>query len=372
MESGGRSKQAPHNHPSAERRLQQSAHALCRSDAHLTTILQPKGGCDAAGEGDPNEVESHNHPSAERRLRHHCRLPIKPRLLSQPSFSRKAVATGWVIRHGRKSILTTILQPKGGCDAMRMARICPSFSSQPSFSRKAVATPALCHRPARRRTHNHPSAERRLRPLLDEFVDGVHLLTTILQPKGGCDSTRVRARPSRASHNHPSAERRLRRDVLQEIRAELGLTTILQPKGGCDDRLRDLGRDGQPHNHPSAERRLRPRAFITASSPRSLTTILQPKGGCDSASVEVVQKLLSHNHPSAERRLRPATALDHTAQTPSQPSFSRKAVATLCCSILARTSFSQPSLSRKAVATCGPGRSTRRHPPSQPSFSRKT
>ena len=175
----------------------------------LTTILQPKGGCDVSISAGAAAATTHNHPSAERRLRLKIMSMILFLSVSQPSFSRKAVAT---------------------CE--ECCHFASSFS-QPSFSRKAVATCEKCRQRCRA------------------------LLTTILQPKGGCDILRLARFGMVMAHNHPSAERRLRRRALGEggvralsqpsfsrkavatrARSSCGrrtcLTTILQPKGGCD------------------------------------------------------------------------------------------------------------------------------------------
>ena len=176
-------------------------------------------------------------------------------------------------------ILTTILQPKGGCDFAVLKEAVHSF------------------------------------------------LTTILQPKGGCDLV------SKTTQEDGST-----------------LTTILQPKGGCDSRAGRKPKGVVPHNHPSAERRLRPsplsswtshasqpsfsrKAVATCEKCRQrcralLTTILQPKGGCDILRLARFGMVMAHNHPSAERRLRRRALGEGGVRALSQPSFSRKAVAT--------------------------------------------
>ena len=248
------------------------------------------------------KASTHNHPSAERRLRLSPHWFSQSSCFSQPSFSRKAVATAVRLRLGVPIRLTTILQPKGGCDA---------GTAPPGESMW---------------THNHPSAERRLRRVVNNVSTGGHL-TTILQPKGGCDSTLVGQGPSDEPHNHPSAERRLR-----------------QKKTG--------GRETKPtHNHPSAERRLRHWTRAPQSRGTPLTTILQPKGGCDLCPSATIFATASHNHPSAERRLRLRHRGGGATGEHSQPSFSRKAVATCASGSLIPRRCSQPSFSRKAVAT---------------------
>ena len=199
---------------------------------------------------------AHNNPSAERRLRPAEAGRSAGRQDSQPSFSRKAVAT-W---------------------RTHAWRICASHS-QPSFSRKAVAT----------------------------------------QGRG-----------------------RWRRWTC--------LTTILQPKGGCDVFvcLASLQFDSQP----SFSRK----AVATSKTPYFtrmdlLTTILQPKGGCDQELEELFGDGVAHNHPSAERRLRQGQSSAGESAPASQPSFSRKAVATIQRVFLIHQKDSQPSFSRKAVAT---------------------
>ena len=222
----------------------------------LTIILQPKGGCDKNAATMPTVPDTHNHPSAERRLRR--RLGGLGLLfgLSQPSFSRKAVATSCATPRPMLPTLTTILQPKGGCDNRLFISANPNVSSQPSFSRKAVAT------------HSSSLSSRSL------------ILTTILQPKGGCDLIRA------ASLRYPSSQPSFSRKAVA-----------------------------------TASRRGR-------AARRPLTTILQPKGGCDRSTFPGSCTQPSHNHPSAERRLRRPTRETLSTSTTSQPSFSRKAVAT--------------------------------------------
>ena len=273
-------RQTPHNHPSAERRLRQDDPPLSPPPPELTTILQPKGGCDTASSNPYPLDVTHNHPSAERRLR----LEL--------------------LRFGTSNFdLTTILQPKGGCDVL------PFRLS------------------ARHATHNHPSAERRLRPPSSLAVGGAgnsqpsfsrkavatrsrgsrrrcRRLTTILQPKGGCDSKKSKAVWWHPSHNHPSAERRLRLHQGGEFNLH------------------------QSHNHPSAERRLRhveDGVFVKAIGSQPS---FSRKAVATDSERELGSTPLTHNHPSAERRLRLGKGDETLVVNHSQPSFSRKAVAT--------------------------------------------
>ena len=197
---------------------------------------------------------------------------------SQPSFSRKAVATGQGRGGARGRELTTILQPKGGCDpSIGFGHVLAELTTilQPKGGCDAI-----------------PGGD-----------DVVLVLTTILQPKGGCDATLAR-------RNEPAV-----------------LTPILQPTGGCDPS--PLSSWTSHASQPSFSRK----AVATCEKCRQrcralLTTILQPKGGCDILRLARFGMVMAHNHPSAERRLRRRALGEGGVRALSQPSFSRKAVAT--------------------------------------------
>ena len=292
----------------------------------LTTILQPKGGCDIAVTSSSSSHHAHNHPSAERRLRHGPAVAVGDEGGSQPSFSRKAVATPHPAREeGRPS------------------------HNHPSAERRLRQL--VMGNPPIHETHNHPSAERRLRQLdvstltLDGFSQPSFSRKAVATCVRGRRGWSPRSQPSfsrkavatcclRAwlllllAHNHPSAERRLRHRESVKLRIDYTsqpsfsrkavatcsrsnrrsrtpLTTILQPKGGCDEALMGYPIGHTTHNHPSAERRLRQelresRALVPSHNHPSAERRLRLGGrrgrGCAG----------SHNHPSAERRLRHA------------------------------------------------------------------
>ena len=136
---GRTSQNATRNHPSAERPLRRvtpfaspawggsqpsfSREAVAtrnvlhhRAPNHLATILQPRGRCDAKASLRRRAPPTRNHPSAERPLRPVAEVEAAVKWLSQPSFSREAVATKGPRRQCGRRRLATILQPRGRCD----------------------------------------------------------------------------------------------------------------------------------------------------------------------------------------------------------------------------------------------------------------
>ena len=222
-------------------------------------------------------------------------------------------------------ILTTILQPKGGCDQsmnVTCARASLTTILQPKGGCDSVRTvwPESCC------SHNHPSAERRLRHDCS-FISWYKKAHNHPSAERRLRRKRCRRRKCRAAHNHPSAERRLRLADGGDDGPPVLLTTILQPKGGCDI------------------------SEVVANSSILLTTILQPKGGCDLTKSRGTVSPLSHNHPSAERRLR-LVGLDPAALeiAHNHPSAERR-LRRPRQQGTRRADGSQPSFSRKAVAT---------------------
>ncbi len=173
-----------------------------------------------------------NHPSAERLLRRLAEDNAADRLRSQPSLSRKVVATRLTAVLPVACPLATIPQPKGCCD----------------LSFRVFVTVQL--------TRNHPSAERLLRQSASLSKRTACRLATIPQPKGCCDLIVAAVASDKSARNHPSAERLLRLDGDNLIEL-FGLATIPQPKGCCDA------------------------VTLNKNPSSSLATIPQPKGCCD-------------------------------------------------------------------------------------------
>ena len=154
--TGPRPHSSPRNHPSAERLLRHLRNLVFsgrepRNHPSAERLLRP------VAEGGGGALRARNHPSAERLLRHDAVDGARPGLVSQPSLSRKVVATRKSFCTSGSDRLATIPQPKGCCDRPKGA------------DRIGVAT------------RNHPSAERLLRP--EGVGIGDHfLLATIPQP----------------------------------------------------------------------------------------------------------------------------------------------------------------------------------------------
>ena len=298
-----------------------------------------------------------NHPSAERPLRLTRRWRSRTGAVSQPSFSREAVATG----HRRWRGAPTNSQPSFSREAVATRRRwpgrCPIPRNHPSAERPLRPDAvAVAGAPAAR---NHPSAERPLRLVLRLARTPVQL-ATILQPRGRCDEVDfLRVLPV-LPRNHPSAERPLRR----HSRGTTRIRRHSQPsfsREAVATAPPEKGRASATRNHPSAERPLRlpcgellrvhgrsqssfSREAVATPWPargrrgNRLAIILQPRGRCDATKLATSSTTSARNHPSAERPLRRDRFLLRPLLFGSQPSFSREAVATFLGCVVRRSS----------------------------------